>query len=169
MATFLDDADLLDLRLGMLREEGHGMVRVLLADDDREAHAHVEGLVHLVIVDVALLLEEVEDRLRRHRGLDHVPHCFFEPRQVPQSAARDVREAMNVHGLQQGEDLLDVDPGRRQHDLADGLARVEVVRELIRVLEPGALHDLPGQGVAVGMDPAAAQANDDVTMRNILP
>ena len=59
-----------DLRPWHLARHRVGLV---LGYDHREAHAHVEGPVHLARRDAALLLEPGEDRRHRDRVVDREP------------------------------------------------------------------------------------------------
>ena len=45
-------------------EQGHRAVGVGGRDDGEHAHAHVEGGLHVALLDAALALDQVEDGLR---------------------------------------------------------------------------------------------------------
>ena len=72
------------------------LLEVLLRDDHDKANAHVEDTVHLVMVDLALALDELEDcrdlpRIAVDLGIDGLRE---DPRDVVgEAAARDVGHA----------------------------------------------------------------------------
>ena len=60
-----------------------------------KAHAHVECPVHLVIVDIPLLLQEPEDRLRL-QWIGDLEAQIRDPMQLEKSGSGYVRKAMHI-------------------------------------------------------------------------
>ena len=94
----------------MDRLEGpFGLLEVLLRDDHHEADAHVEHAVHLLVVDLALVLDELEDRRNFPcRTVNLGVHALREDARdvVRETAASNVRHAVDldlpVHQLGDG-------------------------------------------------------------------
>src|SRR4030042_362448 len=77
----------LDRAADDLRARGLGeLIGFLPGDHHRESHAHVEGLIHLLVRDVPELLQHLEDRLRLDRVVYLEPSALLQPEQVPESA-----------------------------------------------------------------------------------
>ena len=148
----------------MLRlQDVRRLLERLLRDDHHEADAHVEDAVHLVGVDLALVLDELEDR--RHlpgRAVDLGVHALGEdPRNVVRKpAARDVRHAADLHGLHERPDRLQEALVRREKRVAERLVRPG------KLVPPRILADVeddaPRQREAVRLEPVGREADDHV-------
>ncbi len=111
--------------------------------DRDEPEPHVEGPVHLVARDLALLLDEVEDGRARPAALvEHRAGAVGQrARDVPgQAAARDVGEGLHAHLLEERQHVLGVDPRRDEERLPERrpAERVEALAELL--LEPTRIY-----------------------------
>lgn len=91
-----------------------GLFGVFGGDDHDETDAVVEDAVHFMAVDVALFLKPVEDgRARPGLAVDDGLNAFGKNagHVLHEAAARDVGHALDLHGLHDFENLLDVDAG----------------------------------------------------------
>ena len=135
-----------------------------LGDDQDEADAHVEDTVHLVVVDLPLALDELEDR--RHvprRAVDFAGDGLRENARnvVREAAARDVGHAVDLDlVVEEASDGLEEAPVDGEERVADRLVRAG------QLVEGGHLadveEDLAREGVAVRLEAAGGEADDDV-------
>ena len=158
--------------LGFLPEDPDDGLGVVVGHDHHHADAHVEDPVHLLVGDVAVLLEPGEDG-------GQVPARLLDPdggalgqdarRVVDQAAAGDVGDAVDdpldavvpvdrLHGA-------DVDPGRLQVLVGEGPAELG---DVVAGLHAGVLGDLAREAVSVGVQARAGQPDDLVPRADLL-
>ena len=146
-------------------QQGQRPVDVRRRHQRDHADAHVEGAVHLGLVDLAATLHQVEDRLgppgaavqRRRQVLrQHAGQVGRQP------APGDVAEAVHLGLLDQGQAVLGVDAGRDQQGLAQRAAQLVHDR---RQPHPGALEQhVPHQREAVAVQATGGHRDHDVAL-----
>ena len=172
-AVVLADADDADLVPGLadVAEDRLDALQARLGHDQHEADAHVEDAVHLVVVDLALALDEVEDRRDGPRGAvdlgrdglgEHARDVVLE------AAAGDVGHAGNLDVVvKKASDRLEEALVYGEKGVADRLvgARKLVLRGHLADVEEHAAR----KGVAVRLETAGREADDDVSGADGLP
>ena len=159
-----DDADhAIALMLGL--QDVRSLLKLVLRDDEHKPDAHVEDAIHLVAVDLALALDEVEDR--RHLPGRTVDLGIDDLRQharnvVHESAARYVGHAVDLDlALHELGDRLEEALVHRQKRLAERLVRAG---QLVLPRIPAEVEDdLASQREAVRLQSARRQTDDDVS------
>src|SRR3990170_1541489 len=146
-------------------------LRVIWTGDNHEADSHVEHAVHLRFIDRSVLLDPAKHL--RHGPRSLAKHDLPALRQNPldilhQTAARDMRQAAyDVFDAIVLQDVLDgphVDSGRLQEHVRRCAAQLAY---FFADLQPGGLEEhLPGQTVAVGVQPGGRQAQHRVAAAN---
>ena len=130
-------------------QSGEGRVGGLGADDHSHAHAHIEGVEHIVLVDAALFLEQTENGGCFDSGLvdlgaqavgDAAGDILVE------AAAGDVADALHVRGLDAAEDGLDIDDGGTEQGFAQGFTQLVIIPAQIGVFH---VEHIADQRVAV--------------------
>lgn len=130
-------------------------------EDDDHADAHVEGVVHVMFVDLAELLDEGEE------GGDG-PAAFVDSDAgsgwqdagdiVPEAATGNVSEATDVDvGVAEGLDFIEVTAVDGEHRFARGCVEVGVGGVPVEVAEGAA-----GEGVAVGVEASGGESENGV-------
>ncbi len=138
------------------------------ADDEAVADAHVEDAIHLGGVDGASFLEEGEDGGDGPGALEDGVGLGREGAGEVggEAAAGDVGHAaddlLDLIGPLEADNGACVDAGGFEEDLAEGFLFVEFGVGLVE-LEAFGFDDLADEGVAVGVDAAGGEGEDDVT------
>ena len=96
--------------------------------DDGKAHAHVERLVHLLVRDLARLLEYIKYRMWLYRSVDVEQDALLQPDEVLQASPCHIHHARWLHLFQHPQDLLDIYLSRGQELHADGLSKALELR-----------------------------------------
>lgn len=159
-------------RLGDRAAEDEGVDLVLAGNRDRlvclefghdhaEADPHVEDRVHLLVGDLAELLDQPEDRLRLGQVIDDEPDLGVDAQEIQQAVAGHVRQRLHLQPLQHRQDRRDVDPGGYQQLLADAaFQRIDPrVDRQTSLLEENPARERQ----AIAVNTTAAQADDDVS------
>ena len=153
-------------------EDGLRLLHLLGVDDDDETDSHVERAQHLILFDVAELLEMLEERW-------HGPACQVHDSRgsTRQNAGQVLGDATSgdmshaadqAHfGTSSGElfDDREVAPVSA-HEGCAGLV-LELVDVLVWAVVGDFEEQLAGERVAVGMQPVGGQADQDVANFNV--
>ena len=109
-------------------EEVLGVADLISGDGDDQTHAHIEGVIHVPRIDLALLGDQVKDGGDGEGGgldaggearLHHAGHIFIK------AAAGDVADCADVDSvLEQAPDGLDIDVGGLEQLLTQGAAQL---------------------------------------------
>ena len=141
----------------------------VVGHDQAEADPHVENSVHLGVRDTSEILDEPEDRLRVGKGVEPESNRRLDTRQVEETVAGDVDQRPNRHALRLKKihHWANVYVRRPKELLANRAAKL---RHVLTGFESTDLEQsLPGQRQTVAVDTAAADADDDVSGRHMLP
>src|SRR2546425_11518442 len=148
-----------DSRLDVRPEGTDDAFRLFLWSDDREAHAHVERLIHLAVLDSTERLELAEDRLRVERLRNPEFHAGLEPHEVPHAAPGDVGHPVEAGAPHRPEHRSDINRGRLEEFLTPRPPRAA---GWVEYRESRLAGQPPRGGEAGRVGPGARQPDDGI-------
>ena len=146
-------------------EQGQRFFKLIRRQGDDHADATVEGAVHLVAGDVAGLLQPAEHRRPLPALL--VDHRLgvggqYARNVLPETAAGDVGEGVDLALLDELEHGFHVDAGRLQQGVGQG----GITQRLLHV-GLGDFQDLANEGEAVGVGAAGGQGDQGIPFADL--
>src|SRR5438477_1265733 len=166
LAVVLDhSAD--DLRApAVALQNGEHCVAILFGDENTKPDPHIVDLEHLGIADRSVLLNQAENRRYRRQVVNLKSDCRVDAGEVQQTISGYVDQRFyGRHLLDDVEDFANIDEGRAKQRLAHLNAQLG---EDVVDRQPGALEKcVARQSQTVAVDPAAFEADNDVTRRQV--